>query len=75
MPRALRTGGRVTTAGVITTIADPAGNVALPLGITAGPGTDMWFASTNSDRIGRIATTGPAPDPPVPIPAAPRSTG
>ena len=59
-----------------------AGNVALPRGITAGPGTDVWFASTNSDRIGRIATTAPepapkpAPAPPAqPVAAAPRFTG
>jgi len=34
--------------GDITTFADPAGNVALPRDITAGPGGDMWFASTGS---------------------------
>ena len=56
-----------------------AGNVALPRGITSGPGTDVWFASTNSDRIGRIATTGPEPGPPPappePVVVAPRFTG
>jgi len=49
--------------------------VALPRGITAGPGTDVWFASTDSDRIGRIATTGPLPAPPEPVVVAPRFTG
>ena len=74
--------GRITAAGAITTFADPAGTVALPRGIAAGPDDDMWFASTDSDRIGRIAMTGPAPAPappapapPAPVTAAPRFTG
>jgi len=72
--------GRITPAGAIMTFADPTGNVAPPRGITSGPGTDVWFASTNSNRIGRIATTDqePAPAPPVPaapVAPAPRFTG
>ncbi len=47
----------------------------VPRGIAAGPGTDVWFASTNSDRIGRISTTGLSPAPPEPVVVAPRFTG
>jgi len=56
--------GAFAAVGDITTFTDP-----------AGPGTDVWFASTDSDRIGRISTTGPQPAPPEPVVVAPRFTG
>jgi streptogramin lyase len=67
--------GAFAAVGDITTFTDPAGNAALPRGITAGPGTDVWFGSTDSDRVGRISTTGPSPAPPEPVVVAPRFTG
>lgn len=80
-------GGIASAAvGDITTFADPAGNVAGPEDITLGPDGAYWFTNFANGRIGRIttggaiatftdATTGPAPTPPVHVPAAPTFTG
>src|SRR5262245_10436781 len=38
----------------ITTFADPAGLVDEPNGIVTGPDGNLWFTSTDSDRIGRL---------------------
>jgi virginiamycin B lyase len=50
--------GRITTSGVFTEYALPAGYQ--PGGITAGPDGALWFTSTGPDAIivGRITTSG-----------------
>jgi streptogramin lyase len=67
--------GLITTAGAITTFADPDGNLDGLGEIALGPDGALWFTSTNSNRIGRIATIGPQPAPPEPVVVAPRFTG
>jgi streptogramin lyase len=48
--------GRITTAGVISTFALPAGSN--PQGITSGPFGHLYFAETGRDLIGSITTSG-----------------
>ena len=50
--------GRITTAGVIAQFSSGISSGASPLGITAGPGGDLWFTETYYDQIGRITTAG-----------------
>jgi streptogramin lyase len=51
--------GRVTTAGVISTMATPTPNSS-PLGITAGPGNGIWFTQIGVPSVAGILRGGPS---------------
>jgi len=48
--------GRITTTGVYSSFADPAGTASTdgPQDITLGPDGNLWYTSFTTDRIGRV---------------------
>jgi streptogramin lyase len=52
--------GRITTAGVVTTFADPGGD--FPRGITVGSDGNIWFTESVANHIVRITPTGQMTD-------------
>ncbi len=47
---------KITTAGVVTEYPLP--TASWPIGITGGPGGDVWFAEHGTDKVGKITTSG-----------------
>jgi len=56
--------GRITTTGVVSEFALPAGSA--PTGIVAGPDGNLWFTERVGNKIGRMTTTGSLTELPVP---------
>jgi streptogramin lyase len=52
--------GRITTAGVISTVPTPTAN-SFPSGITSGPGKGVWFTEVGGPSIAGIMRGGAAP--------------
>jgi streptogramin lyase len=52
--------GRITTAGVISTVPTPSAN-SFPSGITAGPGNGVWFTEVGGPSIAGITRSHAAP--------------
>lgn len=49
--------GKITTAGVVTEMAVPAGG-GLPVGIAAGPDGNLWYTDYSTAKIGRVTVGG-----------------
>jgi streptogramin lyase len=56
--------GRITTEGVISEFALPAGSA--PAGIVTGPDGNLWFTEASGKKIGRITPLGTVTEFPVP---------
>ena len=63
-PNAVDRIGRITTGGVISEFALPAGSA--PAGIVTGPDGNLWFTETSGNKIGRITPLGTVTEFPVP---------
>ncbi len=44
--------GKITPSGAVAEYSASAGALAIPSGITAGPGGNIWFSETNEKLIG-----------------------
>ena len=58
--------GRITTGGVITNHFPVPTPGSEPSDITLGPDQNLWFTEFLANKIGRVATAPPAPQPPLP---------